>query len=228
MEVSGIRVLFLIPLCMALSGCAALGIGRDAREPAPIRQDESVFDQPVIDPQVTRRDIRRPRIDARDVEVGISMGVLGIEDFESNAAYGLRLAYHLTEDVFLEGSLGRSQAGRSSYERLSGAVQLLTDSERDYTYYSLAAAWNLLPGEAFVGPGRAYNTAFYVLGGLGSTRFAGDDRLTVDVGFGYRVLPTHRTVLSLDVRDHIFDTDLLGEKKITHNLEARFGLSFFF
>ena len=31
-----------------------------------------------------------------------------------------------------------------------------------------------------------------------------------------------------DVRDHIYDIDLLGEKKIVNNLEAHLGLSIFF
>jgi hypothetical protein len=31
-----------------------------------------------------------------------------------------------------------------------------------------------------------------------------------------------------DVRDHVYDTDLLGSKKIVNNLEAHLGLSIFF
>ena len=31
-----------------------------------------------------------------------------------------------------------------------------------------------------------------------------------------------------DVRDHMFDSDLLGEKKTTHNIEAHVGLTIFF
>jgi hypothetical protein len=30
------------------------------------------------------------------------------------------------------------------------------------------------------------------------------------------------------VRDHVYDIDLLGEKKIVNNLEAHLGLSIFF
>ena len=32
----------------------------------------------------------------------------------------------------------------------------------------------------------------------------------------------------LDFRDHIYDIDLLGDKKIVNNLEAHLGLSIFF
>jgi outer membrane beta-barrel protein len=154
--------------------------------------------------------------------------MLSIEDFESNVVYGARLAYHLTEDFFLEATVGQSRAGRTSYENLSGSAELLTDDERDYTYYALSAGWNALPGEIFLGEGRAYNSAFYLVAGIGSTTFAGDDRFTVSGGFGYRILPSDWIAVHFDVRDHVYDIDLLGEKKIVNNLEAHLGLSIFF
>ena len=111
---------------------------------------------------------------------------------------------------------------------MSGAAEILTDDERDYTYYALSAGWNVLPGEVFVGKNHAYNTAFYLVAGIGSTHFAGDDLFTVSGGFGYRVLPTDWMAVHFDVRDNVYDTDLLGSKKIVNNLEAHLGLSIFF
>jgi outer membrane beta-barrel protein len=231
MEVSRLRLLFLIALAAsALPGCA--WFRRDQPElpqtvaAEPVTGEPS--DKPIIDPQVERREIRRTRIDTEDFEVGAYVGVLSVEDFESNVVYGGRLAYHLTEDFFLEATVGQSRAGRTSYENLSGAAQLLTDDERDYTYYALSAGWNALPGEIFLGKNRAYNTAFYLVAGIGSTTFAGDDRFTVSGGFGYRVLPTDWIAVHFDVRDHAYDIDLLGQKKIVNNLEAHLGLSIFF
>lgn len=124
--------------------------------------------------------------------------------------------------------MGQSRAGRTSYENLSGSAELLTDDERDYKYYALSMGWNALPGEIFIGENRAYNTAFYLIAGIGGTTFAGDDRFTVNGGFGYRILPTDWIAVHFDVRDHIYDIDLLGEKKIVNNLEAHLGLSIFF
>jgi hypothetical protein len=34
--------------------------------------------------------------------------------------------------------------------------------------------------------------------------------------------------LHVDMRDHIFDLDILGEELTTHNLELTMGLTFFF
>lgn len=232
MEVHRLRLLFLtLLLASVLPGCAWFGRDRDAAPEAVAAAEEPTgesSEQPIINPQVERREIRRPTIDTEDFEVGVFGGILSIEDFESNPVYGARLAYHLTEDFFLEATVGQSRAGKTSYETLSGAAELLTDSERDYTYYALSAGWNALPGEVFIGKNRAYNTAFYLVAGIGSTRFAGDDLFTVSGGFGYRILPNDWMAVHFDVRDHVYDTDLLGEKKIVNNLEAHLGLSIFF
>jgi len=244
MEVSRLRLLFLIAVAAALPGCALFD--RGGSEPPPAAQsvaaqpepapapatatarDEDTGNRPIIDPQVERRTIQRANIDTEDFEIGLYGGILSIEDFESHVVYGARLAYHLTEDFFLEATVGRSEAGRTSYENLSGSADILVGNERDYTYYALSAGWNALPGEVFVGKGRAYNTAFYLVTGIGSTRFAGDDRFTVNGGFGYRILPADWIAVHFDVRDYVYDIDLLGKKKIVNNLEAHLGLSVFF
>jgi outer membrane beta-barrel protein len=235
MEVSRLRLLFLIALAATtLPGCALFRRGEASLPPAsneqaaaePVTGEPS--DKPIIDPQVERRSIRRTRIDTEDFEAGAYVGVLSIEDFESNVVYGARLAYHLTEDFFLEATAGQTRAGRTSYENLSGSAELLSDDERDYTYYALSVGWNALPGEIFLGENRAYNTAFYLVAGIGNTTFAGDDRFTVSGGFGYRILPADWIAVHFDVRDHVYDIDLLGEKKIVNNLEAHLGLSIFF
>jgi outer membrane beta-barrel protein len=235
MEVSRLRLLFLIALAATtLQGCALFRRDEPLPPAADTQQaaDPSVTgepsDKPIIEPEVERRTIKQTRIDTEDFEVGAYVGILSIEDFESNVVYGARLAYHLTEDFFLEGTVGQSRAGRTSYENLSGSADLLTDSERDYTYYALSLGWNALPGEIFLGENRAYNTSFYLVAGIGNTTFAGDDRFTVSGGFGYRILPADWIAVHFDVRDHVYDIDLLGEKKIVNNLEAHLGLSIFF
>ncbi|MBL8266152.1 outer membrane beta-barrel domain-containing protein [Steroidobacter sp.] len=232
MEVSRFRILFLSLLAVTvLPGCSLLG-GRGVDQPQPAASSEQITGEPdqkpIIDPQVERREIKRTRIDTEDFELGAYVGVLSIEDFESNVVYGGRLAYHLTEDFFIEGTYGQSRAGRTSYENLSGSADLLSDKDRDYSYYAVSLGWNALPGEIFIGKNRAYNSAFYLVAGIGSTQFGGDDRFTVNGGFGYRVLPTDWVAVHFDVRDHVYDIDILGEKKIVNNLEAHLGLSIFF
>ena len=225
---SRLRVLFLAVAMIALSGCGTngfFGIGGNKSAPPPFGAPEP---EQVIDPDVERREIKEPDIDAEDFEIGGFAGIMSIEDFGSDLSYGVRLAYHVTEGFFVEGTVGQSEGGLTSFEVLSGGAPLLTDSERELTYYNLNLGYNILPGEGFIGEGRAYNTAFYVIAGLGSTTFAGDDRFTVNFGAGYRFLVTDSIALHVDFRDHMFDIDLLGQEKTAHNLEATLGVTLFF
>ncbi len=224
---SRIRVLFLIIALIGLSGCAAtknlFGIGPDEAPPPSTEPPGQV-----IDPQVERREIKEPKIDREDFEAGGYVGIMSIEDFGTNVVYGVRLAYHVTEGFFVEGTVGQTEGGLTSFEVLSGGAPIISDDERTLTYYNLNLGYNLLPGEGFIGEGRAYNTNFYLIAGLGSTSFAGDDRFTVNFGAGFRFLFTDSIALHLDFRDHMFDIDILGEDKTAHNLEGHLGVTVFF
>lgn len=182
----------------------------------------------VIRPEIKRRVVREDAIDTEDFEIGAWGGIMSIEDFGSNPVYGVRGTYHVTEDVFLEATYGTTRGGKTSFERLSGAANILTDNERDFNYYDLSFGFNLLPGESFIGKHWAFTSDFFLIGGIGSTSFAGDDMLTWNVGFGYKVLLNDWLAVRLDARDHVFDLDLLGENRTTHNLEFSGGLSIFF
>lgn len=182
----------------------------------------------VIEPLVERREIRPARIDTENWEAGAYVGSLSVEDFEVNVVYGARLAYHINEDFFAEGIFGFSDAGLSSFERLSGSAPLLTDSERQFMYYSLGFGWNALPGEVFLGGRRALNSSVYLTLGAGSVRFAGGDRFTVTMGAGTRVLVKDWLAAHLDIRDHVMEIDVFGSNKTTHNFEATLSLTAFF
>ena len=140
----------------------------------------------------------------------------------------MRGDYHITEDFFAELALGTSEAGETSYETLSGGAQLLTDSQRDFTYYNISVGVNLLPGESFIGSRYAFNSALYLIAGVGNTEFADDSHFTVNIGAGYRFILNDTLAVHVDFKDYIFDSDLLGPDKTTHNLEATAGLSMFF
>jgi outer membrane beta-barrel protein len=222
---SRFRVLFLTGCVLTLSGCAAtknlFGIDDD-EAPPPASEPPGQ----VVDPQVERREIKEPAIDREDFEIGVFGGIMSVEDFGSDPIYGIRLAYHLTEGFFVEASAATTEAGLTSFEELSGDVRFFED--RRLNYYNLNLGYNLLPGEVFVGGRRAYNANFYVVAGLGSTSFAEDDRFTVNFGAGFRFLWTDSLALHVDFRDHLFDIDVVGREKTTHNLEGTIGVSFFF
>jgi len=184
--------------------------------------------EPLVVREPERREVKVNDIDTENFEVGGYAGVLNVQDFGTNAVYGVRAAYHVTEDFFIEGVYGQSTLGETSFERLSGDVQLLTDSERDFSYYNLSVGYNILPGEAFVGRKYAFRGGLYLVAGAGSSDFAGDQRFTVSGGFGYRMAATDWLSMRIDVRDYVFQSDLLGSNETLHNLEFTGGLTVFF
>ncbi len=183
---------------------------------------------PLAAPEPVRETVRLDAIDSEDFEVGAYVGLMSIEDFGVARVEGFGATYHISEDLFAEAFYARSTLGETSFERLSGGARLLTDSQRDFSQYGLLAGWNVLPGEAFVWDRWALATSFYLVGGAGASQFAGDQQLTFTWGAGYRVLASDWLALRFDVRDHMFESDLLGTNKLTHNLEVRTALSVFF
>lgn len=197
---------------------------------APTLADEtssSVLDK-IITPDMERREIREADLDTEDWEVGLYYGLMSVEDFGTNDVAGLRLAYHISEDFFMEANYGQTTTEETSFEDLSGGTQLLTDEQRDLSYYNLSVGYNLFPGEIFIGEGWSINSAFYVVAGVGNTNFADEEHFTYNLGAGLRLLPLDWVAVHLDFRSHVFDHDLLGKSETTVNLEAQVGLTLYF
>jgi outer membrane beta-barrel protein len=211
-----------------LSGLALLALASPPRAAAQEAASAKPATPQVVEPQVKRREVKPAALDTENFEAGAFLGVVSIEDFGSSFSYGARLAYHFTEDLFAEATVGSAEAGRTSYEELSGSAELLTDSERRFTHYDLSLGWNVLPGEVFLGGTRAMPSAVYVTLGAGSTRFAGDDHFTVVLGAGLRLLANDWLAVHVDARNLAFESDLLGDNKLTQNLQFTFGLTAFF
>ncbi|HKW83304.1 MAG TPA: hypothetical protein VJN68_06075, partial [Burkholderiaceae bacterium] len=122
MEVSRLRLLFLIALAATtLPGCALFRRGEPAAAETAAEPVQQAAPSPVTGEPSTAPVID-PQVERRQIQ-------------------HTRID---TEDFFLEATVGQSRAGRTSYENLSGSADLLTDSERDYTYYALSAGWNAL------------------------------------------------------------------------------------
>jgi len=205
-----------------LFALAALALPAAAQEQAPKPANEQV-----VVPQVDRRDVKVPRFPSRDFELGVYTGTYATQNFGSSSVSGVRLGYHITEDVFVEGVLGRTKVSDELVRSLLGAGILPSANEK-LTYYNVSAGYNVLPGEVFIGRNNAKASAIYIIGGIGSTNFASQRRQTVNFGLGLRVLMTDWAALQVDMRDHLYSLDLLGKRQNTQNLELTAGLTFFF
>lgn len=210
-----------------LSVCA-LGM-LTVMQPAMAQNDASEDElEQVITPDITRRQIKEADLDAENVEVGLFYGLLSIEDFGTNGVAGITLAYHITESLFVEAVYATSKTEKTSYELLSGGVELLTGDERDLSYYNLSLGYNFLHGQLFVSNKWTFNNHFYLMVGAGNTDFAAKDYFTTSLGAGLRIYTTDWLALDISMRGHSFEHELFGETKRITNLESRLGVSVFF
>jgi len=181
----------------------------------------------VIKPNIDRSDVSYDRIDTENFELTPFIGLLSIEDFSSGNIIGARIAYHASENLFFEYSLGLAEGDQTTYEELSPGINLFEQSDREYTSHDISLGLNLFPGETWL-LGKAFSSDFYLLMGAGRTEFGGKNWSSLNIGAGYRFYINDWAAVRLDFRDHIFNRQLFIENKKTHNTELSIATSFFF
>lgn len=181
----------------------------------------------VIQPDIERRQVSIPRINADDFVLSAFIGLLSIEEFSTRPMYGLRLGYHITEDFFVEGEYGLSDVTDANYRSFAPGG-IFPNYLEPLNYYSLSVGYNLFPGEIFYGGKKALSSYVYLLMGVGNTHFVNKDFYTFNAGLGVTVMPWERFAMHLRMRDYMLNNDLLGTPGIKHNFALEFGISVLF
>jgi len=217
------HLLLIVALLAAATGARAAD-EKDAK-------DEKPANEQVIVPQVERRNVKVPKIPSNDFELGLFTGTYATQNFGSNSVSGVRLGYHVTEDFFVEGAYGQTKVSDEAFRQiLPGGIFI--SAEEKLKYYNLSIGYNVLPGEVFIGRSWAKTSALYIIGGIGNTSlrigFDNQRKQTFNFGFGARVFLADWAALQIDMRNHMFELDLLGKRQRTQNLEMTLGATFFF
>ncbi|MBU1309780.1 MAG: outer membrane beta-barrel domain-containing protein [Gammaproteobacteria bacterium] len=195
---------------------------------SPLAVIAQTAQQPLIEPDIERKVVSEDLLDSENWLLGIRGGVLSIEDFGSSALAAVQLSYQINESFYLSAEYAMAKAGLTSFEELSGAAPLLTDSEREWRYYGAHLGYNVLPGEVFFGRDYAMNSALSLFAGAGNVDFAGDKVFALQLGSQFRLYATDWLTLELSVSDYIFETTILARTKTTHNLALGLGVAVYF
>lgn len=181
-----------------------------------------------VEPDISQSSISENVLDSENWLLGLRGGMINIEDFGSSALGALQLSYHINEDFYLSAEYAMAKAGRTSFEELSGAAPLLTNSERQWRYYGAHVGYVLLPGEVFLNRNYAMNSGLSVFAGGGNVDFAGDKVFALQLGSQFRLYATDWLALELTFSDYIFETTILARSKTTHNLSLALGVAVYF
>ncbi|WP_298442732.1 outer membrane beta-barrel domain-containing protein [uncultured Ferrimonas sp.] len=210
------RLLLTPTLVLASMVATPLSAQTAPQDPVPVPAD------------VDRRDVVDDLLDSENFEFGLQGGIISVEDFESNPWFSAHLGYHLSEYFYVKARYALADAGETSFEKLSNTAPLLTDAERELRYYGLNIGYNLFPGEIFVSPDWGFNSVFSIELGGGSTEFAGDEQFTVDLTTNFRVFLTDWIAWDISMSDYVFNTEVTGASKTTHNLTFATGVAVYF
>jgi outer membrane beta-barrel protein len=167
-----------------------------------------------------------PNIDTEYFDIGAFVGLINIQDFNSEIILGTSATFNANEDYFLQFNYLQADTSRSSFEQSQGA--LLAGNDRQFRHYDFLVGYNLFQGEHFFSSTKAKLTSFYLVGGVGDTEFGAEGSFTYTLGAGYQIALLRNVILKIDYRDYMYKTNLIGENKTTHNTQLSAGLSYSF
>jgi outer membrane beta-barrel protein len=124
----------------------------------------------------------------------------------------------------VEAVSAQTQVSDANYRQILPGGIFATETQQ-LSYYNLSLGYNLFPGEVFLGTQTAWPFSLYLVGGVGNTSIAQQNRQTLNFGSGLRLFLNDHIAVQLDARDHIYSLDLLGQRQTTHNLEWTLGLT---
>ena len=167
-------------------------------------------------------------IDNEYFEVGVYTGLINLQDFSSEFAYGANVSFKATEDFFLQFNYLRADVALSSFEKQSAVGQYFDGDDRTYSHYDLLLGFNILQGEFFFREGKANLSTLYLVGGVGDTKFGEEASFTYTLGAGYEVSFSRRFVMRFDYRNFIYNSNLIDQDNTTRNGLLSVGLGYLF
>lgn len=209
---------------LAASLLATLSVATQAQTIGDMNRKQ---DEPIMKPEKTVDPVKTASIDTEKFELGGYYGVLNIEDFNTKPVKGLSAVYHLRDNVIIQAQYGESRASTASFEE-NADQNFLADDDYDFSYMALNAGYAILNGRSFIGRNRKMETALYVVAGLEQIDFAADSSTGFGFGASYRVVVTDWMTINLDLKNHMFSRDFIGDSKLTNNTEATLGINALF
>ena len=182
-------------------------------------------DTAIITPEKQPEPVHAAQIDTEKYELGVFIGALNVEDFNANGILGLGFTYHINETFIAQVNLGQSTISKATFEEDS---DFLTDDDRKFQYLEVTGGYKVLSGRSFWGSNTKMNSDIYLIAGLGQTAFADNQTTSFVFGGSYRTVITDWMTLNIDIKDHVFNRDFIGDNKTTHNTELSLGINALF
>jgi outer membrane beta-barrel protein len=140
--------------------------------------------------------------------------------------FALSYAYHMTEDLAVEATAGLTRLTSNGGPELERTFAVLEDKPRRQLMFDANLVWSIAHAKLRLG-GSITHFDFYVTGGGGVVDSALSSGIAGNGGFGLKFFLGRAFGLRLDVRDHVFQQQLLSQSMVVNDVTATVGFSIY-
>jgi len=134
--------------------------------------------------------------------------------------------YHMTEDFAVEASAALTRLASHGGPELERTFMVLEGKPRRQLMFDADLIWTLAHAKMRFG-GSITHLDFYLAAGGGVVDSAISSGIAGNGGFGLKFFLGHAFAIRLDLRDHVFQQELLSETFVVNDISATLGLSLF-
>jgi outer membrane beta-barrel protein len=164
-----------------------------------------------ITPEVQSTAQHPPAYASRDFEVGVVYGGHAIQYYGFSTSIGLRLAYHINEDFYVEGQYDNSDiSDKRFWVKAPAGSSKKYLSKNDVPLRSTMVVMGyegLIPGEVHLFGHYDYLTTGYLFGGVGRINFNDNNEKAFRLGVGTKLYLTNSIVIRTEAYTDFFTID---------------------
>jgi outer membrane beta-barrel protein len=159
-------------------------------------------------------------------ELTVGGGYYVSDIFDGTYTFGGAYTYHMTEDLGVEASGAYTRLTSSGGPELERTFAVLQGKPRRELMFDADLVWAPAHGKVRLGGGITHFD-LYVAAGAGVVDSVLSTNVAGNGGFGLKFFLGHAFALRVDIRDHVYQQQLLSRTEIVNDLTTTLGLSLF-
>jgi len=146
--------------------------------------------------------------------------------FDGTFIVGASYAYHMTEDLAVEATFAYTRLESSGGPELERTFAVLGNQQRRELFFNADLVWVPAHAKMRIG-GSIRHFDLYLAGGAGVVDSALSSDIAGNGGFGLKFFLGRAYAIRFDVRDHIYQQQLLSRKVLVNDLTTMVGFSIY-
>jgi outer membrane beta-barrel protein len=152
--------------------------------------------------------------------------VPGVRSVPMTGIFGFSYGYHMTEDFAVEATAAVTVLTSRGGPELERTFAVLQGKPRRQLMFDADLVYSLAHAKMRFG-GSITHLDLYLAAGGGIVDSAVSSGVAGNGGFGMKFFLGHAFAIRFDLRDHVFQQELLGERLIVNDISATLGLSLY-